>query len=150
MNTAKGFSLVEVLIFVSILGTFFVVAIAITITSVQVMKVNEHKILATHYGEELLDWLRNEKEKDFNSFSSTRASSGGTTYCFSTSPITVWGSSGSCSTSTFLTPAIYKRKAILTSVATPPTSVNVQITVSWSDAGNNYNVPVNTVFSVIE
>ncbi len=150
MNTAKGFSLVEVLIFISILGTFFVVAIAITITSVQVMKVNEHKILASHYAQELIDWLRNEKEKDFNSFSSTKASSGGITYCFSTSPITAWGSNGSCSASTSLTPAIYKRQALLTSVGTPPTSVNIQVTVSWSDAGNNYKVPINTVFSVIE
>ena len=73
----KSFTLIEVLIFVTILSLFFVVASAVTITSLQNLKVQEHKILATRYAEELLEWLRGEKEVDWNKFINYRGN-----YCF--------------------------------------------------------------------
>ncbi|MFN4212440.1 MAG: hypothetical protein ACK4FL_00525 [Microgenomates group bacterium] len=148
MNKKKSqsFSLIEVLVFTSILSLFFVVAAAVATASLRNMKINEHKILATRYAEELLEWLRGEKETDWNTFISR---SNNTTYCFSISPITSWPSQGSCSGYNGLNPAIYKRELTLTTVG-GGIQVNVSIVVSWQELGNTYSVPINTVFTVWE
>jgi prepilin-type N-terminal cleavage/methylation domain len=57
----KSFTLIEVLIFVTILSLFFVAAAAVTIVSLRNLKVQEHKILATRYAEELLELAKREK-----------------------------------------------------------------------------------------
>jgi type II secretory pathway pseudopilin PulG len=142
----KSFTLIEVLIFVTILSLFFVVASAVTITSLQNLKVQEHKILATRYAEELLEWLRGEKEVDWNKFINYRGN-----YCFNSSPIPMsnWPASGNCPTASFLN-NLYKREVILTPQGSPPYQVNVSITVSWQELGQTYQVPINTVFTVWE
>ncbi len=151
MNQAKnnGFSLVEVLVFVTILSIFFVVAATITTASLRNMKINEHKILATRYGEELLEWLRGEKEADWNNFVN-RSSINGTTYCFPNSPINNWPTTtGNCSSFNGLNPSIYKRELTL-STATGGNQVNIFINVSWQEGSDTYSVPINTVFTIWE
>jgi len=142
----KSFTLIEVLIFVTILSLFFVVASAVTITSLQNLKVQEHKILATRYAEELLEWLRGEKEVDWNKFINYRGN-----YCFNSSPIPMsnWPASGNCPTASFLN-NLYKREVILNPQGSPPYQVNVSITVLWQELGQTYQVPINTVFTVWE
>lgn len=142
----SGFSLVEILVFILILGLFFVVVIAITAVSLRNMKINEHKILATRYAEELLEWLRGQKEIDWNNFVNNYSNN---TYCFPNSPITGWSSPDNCSTYTGLNPPIYKRELTL-STSGRGTQVNASITVSWQELGNTYQVSINTVFSIWE
>jgi len=139
----NSFTLVEVLIFVTILSLFFVSAISITIVSLRNLKIQEHKILATRYAEELLEWLRGEKEADWNRFA-TRTG----TYCFNSLPINSWGNFGNCSS--YSLNNLYKRELILSSYGTPPYQINVAITVSWQELGQTYQVPINTVFTVWE
>ena len=142
----KGFTMMEVLIFVSILSLFFVTAAAITTASLRNLKIQEHKILATRYAEELLEWLRGEKEADWNQFILKASLS----YCFNTSPINTWPSSGTCST--YSLDNLFKREANLTSqtLGGATQQVNVSITVEWQETGNTYQVPINTVFTVWE
>jgi type II secretory pathway pseudopilin PulG len=139
----KSFTLIEVLIFVTILSLFFVTAITITVVSLRNLKIQEHKILATRYAEELLEWLRGEKEVDWNLFT-TKSD----TYCFNSSPISSWGNLGNCSS--YSLNNLYKREVVLTSYGIPPYQVNVSITVSWQELGQTYQVPINTVFTVWE
>ena len=65
----RGFSLIEVMIFVSILGIVFIITIGYVINLLRTMKVNEHKVMATYYAEELREWLKSEKEADWDAFS---------------------------------------------------------------------------------
>jgi len=139
----KSFTLIEVLIFVTILSLFFVVAAAVTIASLRNLKVQEHKILATRYAQELLEWLRGEKEADWNQFVTHNG-----TYCFNSSPITSWGSRGNCSG--YGLNNLYKREVTLTVQGNPAYQVNVSITVLWQELGQTYQIPINTVFTVWE
>ena len=139
----KSFTLIEVLIFVTILSLFFVVAAAVTIASLRNLKVQEHKILATRYAQELLEWLRGEKEADWNQFVTHNG-----TYCFNYSIITDWGSRGNCSG--YGLNNLYKREVTLTVQGNPAYQVNVSITVSWQELGQTYQIPINTVFTVWE
>ena len=138
----KGFSLIEVLIFVSILSVFFVIAASVTVVSVRNMKINEHKILATHYAEELVEWLRNQKEADWTTFSAR--SSGN--YCFNESPIdTTWVVAGECTD--YGLSGMFNRDLTFSTVGSPVAQVNVKIIVSWHELGNSYQVPLTTVFT---
>lgn len=145
----NAFSLIEVLVFVSILSIFIIAAITATTASLRNMKVNEHKILATKYSQELVEWLRSEKEENWETFVSTyTTTSPGKTYCFNDADIS-WPAEGECATDG-LSPAIYKRQATLTSYAVPVARVGVNVIVSWTELGIGHTVPVNTVFTVFE
>jgi type II secretory pathway pseudopilin PulG len=164
MSSKNGFSLIEVLVFVAILSVTFVIVIAVTISSLRNVQLNQHKILATRYAEELIEWVRIKKEIDWNAFIE-KADSSGITYCFNATPIddpdignvdtTLWASNlGSCSLSNGLDPALYKRELVLTQLAACPDGticqVSADINVTWDELGNSYEVPIHTVFSVWE
>lgn len=147
----SGFSLVEVLIFVTILSLFFIVVAATTMSSLRTAKINERKILASRYAQEAAQWLKGQKESNWEAFVAY-SSSGGTNYCFNQTPITAWPSTGLCSDFTGLDPAIYKREVTLTSVDCSGTicQVNLAVSVRWQELEKTYSVPLNTILSVWE
>jgi type II secretory pathway pseudopilin PulG len=158
IKEGKGFSLIEVLIFTTILSLFFTMAIAVIIASLRDMKSNEHKIIATRYAEELLEWVRGEKDIDWNDFATTKAGGNTTTsgssitYCFNNETIAWPTSTGECNADQLIQ-NIYKRDLTLSNIDCGSNLIcktNVRITVSWQDLGNKYTVPINTIFSIWE
>lgn len=134
-----GFSLIEVLIFVSVLGFFFVAAISVTTFSLKNMKINEHKILATHYAEEGIEWIRNEKENDWETFVLKGT---GTLRCLNNLN---W-SGGICEYA-LGSPLFFKRVVTLTNSGA---QVNVEIIVSWIEGSQTMNVPIKTIVNLWE
>lgn len=153
----KAFSLIEVLVFVSILSMFFVLAASVITFSLRDMKVNEHKIIASQYADELMEWLRSQKEVDWEAFYA-KASLGGLIYCFnnqlgSTNNITDF-SAGDCDNNYTgiqgQSPEIFKRQATLETVAGLSDQVNVLVEVEWKELGNTYKVPIKSVLTLWE
>lgn len=140
----------EVLVFTTILSLFFVAAASVVTYMIRVEKVNEHKILATRYAEELLEWTRAERDIDWNAFTVRADSTGSIIYCFNSSPPTWTGANNpSCN---FGLNNIFKRTVRLTSVsaASYTFQVNVAVSVEWLEGGKLYTVPVNSTFAVLE
>lgn len=144
----NAFSLIEVLVFVTILALFFVTAAAVVTASLRNMKINEHKIIASHYAEELLEWFRGEKETDWNNFVTSQITNfkQSDPYCFNDQEIS-WLSVSSCQ-NTFLD-SLYKRKAWFVITETTQ-NVNVYINVSWQELGQTFTVPLRSTFSIWE
>lgn len=142
-----GFSLIEVLVFVSVVSLFFVSASAVVAIILRNMKTDEHKILGTRYAEEAVEWLRSEKETDWNAFTA-RASSGiGTDYCIAT---LAWSTPPPCG---YNLDNFYKRTLNLVSLTSSDGfkyQVNAKIVVEWSEAGKIYTIPIDTVLSIWE
>lgn len=137
----KAFSLIEVLIFVSILSLFFITAATITTASLRNMKINEHKIIGVRFGEELLEWIRGEKERDWEAFLNL-AGPGNKTYCFNTALLSI-PLEGACSG--YDLNGIYKREAVLS--AQSSSQVNVSITVEWKELGSTYRTSLTSSFT---
>src|SRR5437870_221912 len=78
----QGFTLVEVVIFIMLISIIFTVLSYTMASTLRDAKVNEHKIIASRYAQELNEWLGSEKETDWSIFYNTRASGAGTKYCF--------------------------------------------------------------------
>ncbi len=147
LKIARGFSLIEVLVFVTILSLFFVAASSVSIVSLRNLKSNENKILATRYAEELVDWLSGEKEDDWNIFYN-KSSNAGTVYCFNNLVIT-WPASGACAS--YGLSAFFKREATLKRglIGSDP-KIDVTVDVSWSEASQTLKVPIKTIFTRFE
>lgn len=141
----KSFSLVEVLVFTAVLGIFFAAVMSVTTFNLKNMKIQEHKILATRYAEEGIEWVNQEKEDDWTTFI-TRGSAGGTTYCLNDSPLS-WVSSSSCGS--YGLGSIYKRELVIKNSGSP-VQVEAVMTVYWQDMGTNLSVPIKTVFKLLE
>jgi len=153
MRSISGFSLIEVLVFVSILTVFFIIAAAIMGTSLRNMKANEHKILATHYAEELQEWLKGQKEADWQEFLTNAGQKSGD--CFNQAEIAWATADTACSFNGMVGsdgPKIFKRRVTFDpgSPALTDTEVAVSIAVEWQDLGVGYSVPLNSVFTLWE
>ena len=139
----KAFTLVETLIFVTILSVFFVIAAAVSVSVIRDMKFNEAKIIATRYGEEMNEWLRMEKEINGQDF----INKSNHTYCFNDnlSFSTDWPPSGQCNNNDYSLVGKYKREVTL---ETNGDEIESNVTVSWHAVGETKQVIVETIFTL--
>ena len=142
MKKFTGFTLIEVLVFVTVLSLFFISAVTITTFSLRNLKIQEHKIIATRYAEESSEWVKQEKEDDWQVF----ASHNGTNYCLNSLSWT----NGLCSTYSLGTPGFFKRDLILSISGNPTDKITTVLTVSWLENGVNQNVILKLVYNLWE
>lgn len=153
MKKSNGsFSLIEVVIFVGILAMFFVTGIAVATYSLQAMRSNENKIRATQYAEELMEWIKAQKEIDWQLFVSNNV---GHSYCFN-STINGW-SAADPSQCLFTLPGdytsstgIFRRYVSLTGNSPPVTQVTVNIQVQWKEPSGTVTVPLTSTLTLWE
>ena len=145
LKQTAGFSLIEILVFISILSFVFIAAAALGTVSIRNSQNATNKILATRYGEELMNWIRGQKEADWGAFV---AKSSPTPYCFSQEPVSVWPAAGTCNT-TQLINSLFEREATLTYDEVQQ-RVNVDIVIEWTESGNNFRVNLDSVFAPLE
>ncbi len=136
-----GFSLIEVLVFTTVLGLFFVAAMTVTTFNLKNMKIQEYKILATRYAEEGVEWLKQEKEDDWQIFIAHSAGN----YCLNS-----LGWNSACAPpNDYILNAFFKREL---KIIKPPTVDQVEgtVTVYWKEGIDDYNVTIKTVFRILE
>lgn len=139
----------EVLVFITILSLFFVAAMAVSTYSLKAMKTSEFKIIASHYAEEAIEWVRSEKETDWTVFTGLDSTSGPETYCINTLN---WSSGGTCLDYELGSPNVFKREVTLTNDpdSTTPDQVNVSVSVYWLDTNGEMSVTIDTVHKLLE
>lgn len=145
----NGFSFIEVLIFTGVLSLFFVVAAAITSSSIRNLKINEHKTIATHYADELTEWLRYQKDNDWYAFA-TKSKIPSGTYCFNSDTIN-WLVPDACPNPQYSLGGIFRREAVFTpNQPDPVTKIPITITVSWSEPNKIYSITQKVLFTIYE
>ena len=141
----KGFSLIEVLVFVTVLVVFFVAAISIVTFSLRSMKASEHRILASHYAEEAMEWVKGQKEDDWVEFTGHDAIPGAAIYCINGLDFV---SAVECGTYyTLGSPAMFKRELLLENVpdSSSPDQVNATVNVYWLEGTADFRVSSRTI-----
>ena len=145
----KGFSLVEVMVFVSILGVFFITAISVSIYTLRDMRTSQNRVFATKYAQDMVEWLKSEKETNWDTFYNNATAMNGTCKQFNKADID-WVNIADCtsgpreSIGVINDLGIFTRKVTFTTNASP--SVKVHVDVIWSDSRQSYSVPLDTVF----
>jgi len=96
----KGFSLVEVLVFVSVLAVALVALIGTTAYSSIILNNARHKLFSVRYAEELAEWLKFQREYYLYNALEAKSSEVGKTYCFNNSNLPAdgdtWPQAGQC------------------------------------------------------
>jgi len=123
------------------------------------LRIQEHKILATRYAQELIEWLRGEKEENWGgkhySIGNPRDSFTEKVTYFEFNPTVCfnslnWNNDSPCD---YNLNSLFKRTATFSWSKTAEGyiyQVNLSVLVEWQDLGNIYQVPINTVFTVWE
>lgn len=150
-----SFSLVEVLIFVSIFNIFMVSAISINLFLLKNLKYQENKIKALFLAEQGLEWLRGEKERNWggniypngnNDTFSYKATMVNKTYpqpvCFNQLS---WSAMvPQCS---FNLENIFKRTINISYQSNPFLMISTEIKVQWIEFGETYEVKLNSIYN---
>ncbi len=146
-HTASGFTLVEILIFVTIISMLFVVSLSLATTTLLTTKSNENRTFATYHTDALKEWLLSEREANWTNVLA-HASSTGTTYCFN-APIdgaTTWPAASTCAG--YDLDAKYKREAVLVIQSVGSSSqVVATVQTSWRDGSNTSTTKLKTLLT---
>lgn len=156
MHTRKkhqqGFSVLEIMVFITILNLVFVAAVSLVVSSLFRTRVNLHQTRAVYYAEELKEWLNGEREADWTGLQSRV----GSTYCVNnqlnlqstfsnfttgTCPFTGIGTNN---------PRIFRRQLTLTQNS--PNQLTAVIQVSWNESApdgsiKQYDETIQTIFT---
>lgn len=161
-SKTTGFSLIEVLVFITVFSLFFIIAASVVTTTLRITKQNQNKIKATHYAEELKEWLQAEKEINWGgtAFSTqvtsftehTTISPTLTDFCFNDNPISDWPNTGTSACYMMLDNQ-FRRIATFSASSVDNgyiKQINGDISVEWMDGKILHKVPLKVVFSVWE
>lgn len=144
----QGFSLIEVLIFITILSLIFIAAAAVGTVSIRNSQNSANKLVATHYAEEAIEWLRSQKNADWVIFTEY-GNPPPKIYCFYTEPISTWPlTTGNCTNDQVIDSLFRREVTVAYDIVLE--MVNIDVNVMWSEGGNNYSVPISTVFTSLE
>lgn len=143
----KAFSLIEVLIFVTILSLFLVTSVTIITVSMRQNTTRVHSLLAAHYNDQLLEWIRSEKEINWETFV---LNAGDKTYCFNTESM-AWATSviskNDCGSTLG---GLYRRYAIFKKNTNPSTQVEATLITEWNEGDNGYSSKLHSLFTIWE
>lgn len=157
-----GFTLLELLISISMLSFVFVAAASYITTTLRLSQLNQHTVMAIHYAEELQEWISTEQEDSWEQITARAASSPGYTYCFNEQiTYSIFGSSWppreSCDQTTLdyhgiqgTQPTIFNRELTLEHYGSPPTRVQSTVRVSWRELGKEHEIISERVYSLFQ
>lgn len=144
----SAFSLIEVLIFTALIAIVLIGMSYVTLLSVRGARFSEDKTRALRYGQQLQEWMRGQKELQWNTFVSSLSEG---TYCVNAIPSAMSDFSslqGSCTTHALASK--YKRELVIDDIASDGSQVSFTVSVYWNDGGAVQRATVSSAFSVLE
>lgn len=154
LQKSDGFSLIEVLVFMTLISIVLISAVGFTLNLVHTMSYNQHKLYATHYVQDMKEWLDAEREIDWQAFQNY-ATTTGRSYCANnalnpTDTMTVL-STGTCNFTGVGTqdPRIFRRRIIMTKdVSGTANRVTVVFEVGWMEDDVLQTETITSVYSL--
>lgn len=145
----SGFSILEVIVAVSLLSIVLVSAVSYTTYLMRNMTYNQNKLYATRHLDDLKEFVDGERLSDWIAFAGKASSLGGNVYCFNGMIVatTTIPSTGTCTLFTGITsvpPQIFKRELNLKGGVD---GVTATFTVSWQQDGKEYKEEAVSVYT---
>lgn len=140
MKTALGQTLFELVVAIAVAVLVVTGIVAVVTVSVRNANFARDQAQATRYGQEAMEWLRQERNKDWATFRGRAASP---KWCLKNLS---WDTPVPCSSSDFISGTYFLRWAEL---AVSDDSVSALVRVSWTDSQGTHQSRVDTVFNNI-
>lgn len=148
-NLERGQSLFEVVLALGVMTAITIGIVSLTVISIRNASFSKNKTLAGRFAQEATEWLRSERDYNFNTFIGHVPGTSSVTYCLPSLPTNhIWPASGACSSSNYITGTILLRKVVLTkSTPSGKTIIEADVVVSWNDAQGYHEVRSATSFT---
>lgn len=134
-----GQTLIEAVVAFGVAAMILVALVAATTMALSRVQFANHQAQARAFNQEGLEWVRGERDKDWDAFIA-KANSSGVIYCLNS--LTWPAGEGAC-IDYLLGDNLFKRDAVLTIMDPPPADppnqkVKAQVTVSWQESGQEH------------
>ncbi len=140
-KNTKGQSLFEVIIAIGVTSAILVAIINTAILSVRNTSFSRNKTLASRYSQEAVEWLRGQRDANWNDF----ATKSNSTWCISELDWETTPKNRACTDTDNIVGTPFKRE--LTLVTSSTQQIDVKIKVFWSDAQGYHEVVLSTYFT---
>ncbi len=140
----KGQSLFEVILALAMTTLILVALVALVTNSIRNSSYSRNKTYATRYSQEAAEWLRGERDADWDAFSDNVVLACPIlpyTQCLDT---LAWGNCGVCSGTEFIE-NIFKREVSFSDIAAD--SITVEIKTFWTDSQGIHEVRSSTILT---
>jgi Tfp pilus assembly protein PilV len=140
----KGQSLFELIVAIGVSGLVLISLVSLTVKSISNATYSKNKTLTTHYTQEAVEWLRAQRDLNWDTFTSYAASGGGKIYCLNNLS---FSNGGACGPSETIPNTTFTRQVLLTYNATPE-SVQAVVTTTWLGVSDRqHESRTSTVFT---
>ncbi len=133
-----GQSLFEVVVAIGIVSAILVGVMSLATDSISNSTFSREQALAQTYTQEAIEWLRGQRDMDWDTFLG-HASGGGTVWCLQTLS---WDNSGACSLSETIPGTNFRRQVNLSTVTMD--EVRVVVSTYWEGTGGQHKAEVTT------
>ena len=138
----KGQSLFEVVAALAVVALIIVALVSLVAKAVSNANFSRNQTLASRYSQEATEWLRGERDKDFDQFRTQASSS---PQCLNNLS---WGNIGICSDGEEISDTPFKREVTFTvSMVSAKTVIETLVKVYWSDSQGAHEARSVTNFS---
>ena len=136
---SSGQSLFEVVLALAISTIILVAVISLVTVAIRNSSFSKNKTLAGRHAQEVMEWLRGERDESWDDFSNNAAIS---VWCMKTPS---WDSVGQCPATGFIPGTIFKREVAFTDIN--PANIESKVRVYWEEAGKSHEVETITNFT---
>lgn len=148
MRREDGQSLFEVVLALAIATIIIVAMVALAASAIRNSNFSKNKTLATRYSQEATEWLRGERDRDFDTFSAQAANP---VYCLPSLSWTV-ATIGTCTDGQEIPGTIFKREVGFTRTTVtvgglPKNVIEAEMNVYWQDAQGMHEVKSITEYT---
>ena len=141
----RGSAIFEILIVIAIVAVVITSVVASTTGSVRNSLHARYQAESTRRGQELVEWLRGERDTSWATFAARAGGGAGTTYCFGD---TLAWTSSSCSGAGAgaISGTVYTRSVTMrqTTTVTANDTVEIVVSVNWTDGTGAHTSRVST------
>lgn len=138
-----GQSLFELVVAIGIVGLILVAIISVATVSVRNTTFSKEQAVATRYTQQAMEWLRGQRDTDWDSFKA-RGTASGVTWCLNNLN---WSSAGGCGNRTIAN-TNYKREAELVyNAAAVSDEVRVTVVTSWEGSSGVHEARASTTLT---
>jgi len=138
----RGQSLFEVVLALAIAALIIIAIVALATISIRNANFSRNQSLATRYAQEAIEWLRGQRDEDWDAFA-TRALT--PLWCLKSLSWTGVTTIGECGSSDFISDTIFKREVSFTIF--DASSIDTEVKVYWEDAQGLHETKTVTTFT---
>lgn len=144
-----GQSLFEVTVILGVVSIVLVALLSLSAYAIRNSSFSNNNALASKYAQEALEWIRQQRDENWNNISSRATPSPGNVYCLQS--VSSWPDRvGECNSTQYISGTnLFRREATLIDVSggVQSTKIDVVVEVKWRDAQGEHSARASTRFT---